>query len=206
MSTKAKIVVLSGPSGVGKGTVHAALRRSNPLYALSVSVTTRLPREGEEEGVHYFFRTQEEFDRMVREDAFVEHATIYGNSYGTPKSELVRITEGGRHVLLDIEFEGALNIKRAFPEAILIFLLPPSLEELHRRIVSRGSESPESLQRRYGQAVNELQYARYYDYMLVNADVDECVNQINWIVRSEQSRVLDNLHLIEDLKGGKVLC
>ena len=130
----AKIVVISGPSRVGKGTVHAALRASCADYDLSVSVTTRGPRDGEQEGVHYFFRSQQQFDDMVRAGQFAEYAYRYGNSYGTLRSELQRIVDGGKHVLLDIEYDGALSIKRAIPDAVLIFLLPPSLAELRRRI------------------------------------------------------------------------
>jgi len=202
----AKIVVLSGPSGVGKGTVHAALRRDSGDYDLSVSVTTRAPRDGEDEGVHYFYRTQEEFDRMIDEGLFAEYIRIYNNSYGTLKSELERIVSSGKHVLLDIEFEGGLNIKKAFPEAVLIYLLPPSLAELRARIEKRGSETPETLAIRFGKAVSELEYARDYDYVLVNDDVAECVRAINEIVASEQRRSQYNLQLIESLKGGNRIC
>ena len=202
----AKIVVLSGPSGVGKGTVHAALREKCEDYGFSVSVTTRAPREGEQEGVHYFYRSQEEFDRMIEEGLFAEYIRIYNNSYGTLKSELERITKSGKHVLLDIEFEGGLNIKKAFPDAVLIYLLPPSLAELKARIEKRGSETPETLAVRYGKAVAELEYAKQYDYVLVNDRVDACVAKINEIVSAEQQRSKDNLDLIESLKGGYRIC
>lgn len=205
--SKAKIVVLSGPSGVGKGTVHAALRESSTEFDLSVSVTTRAPREGEVEGVHYFFRSQAQFDDMVQAGLFAEYARRYNNSYGTLRSELKRIVDSGKHVLLDIEYDGALNIKKAFPEAVLIFLLPPSLAELHSRILGRGSETPESLEARYSQSVAEMeQYAGQYDYILVNDNLAECVQKVNEIVRAEQARVCNNLDLIEDLKGGKRIC
>ena len=202
----AKIVVLSGPSGVGKGTVHTALRRLNPDYMLSVSVTTRAPRAGEQEGVHYFYRTQDEFDRMIDEGIFAEYVRIYNNSYGTPKSELERIVAEGKHVLLDIEYLGGLNIKKAFPDAVLIYLLPPSLAELKARIEHRGSESPESLANRYGKAVAELEYAKQYDYIIVNDDVDQCVQRIEQIVHAEQYKAKDNQNLIESLKGGSRIC
>ncbi len=204
--TNAKIVVLSGPSGVGKGTVHSMLRSANPDYELSVSVTTRAPRAEETEGVHYFYRTQEQFDRLIEEGAFAEYVRVYNNSYGTLKSELQRIVQSGKHVLLDIEFEGGLNIKKAFPEAVLIYLLPPSLEELKARIVKRGSETPETLQTRFGKAVAELEYAKLYDYVLVNQDVYLTAQRIEQIVQAEQCRAKDNLHLIESLKGGQKLC
>lgn len=204
--TKAKIVVLSGPSGVGKGTVHSALRRSTDCYDLSVSVTTRKPRDGEQEGVHYFFRTQDEFDQMIADGIFAEYVRKYNKSYGTPCSELQRILDSGKNVLLDIEFEGALSIKRAFPEAILIYLLPPSLAELRLRIEGRGTESPEDVEMRFGEAIAELDYAKQYDYLLINDNVEDCVARINEIVRAEQQRSVCNLQLIEDLKGGKRIC
>ena len=204
--TNAKIVVLSGPSGVGKGTVHAALRNSCADYDFSVSVTTRKPREGEVEGVHYFYRTQEEFDRMTDEGLFAEYIRIYNNSYGTLKSELERIIASGKHVVLDIEFEGGLNIKKAFPDAVLIYLLPPSLADLKARIEHRGSETPETLNVRFGKAVAELDYAKQYDYVLVNDQVDKCVAAVNEIVSCEQRRSKDNLYLIESLKGGNRIC
>lgn len=202
----AKIVVLSGPSGVGKGTVHAALRATCSDYELSVSVTTRKPRQGEVEGVHYFFRTQEQFDRMIEAGEFAEYVRIYNSSYGTPKSELERIVKSGKHVLLDIEFEGGLNIKKAFPDAVLIYLLPPSLAELKARIEKRGSETPETLELRFSQAVAELEYAKQYDYILVNESVESCMTKINEIVGAEQHRSRDNLQLIESLKGGLRIC
>jgi len=204
--TNAKIVVISGPSGVGKGTVHAALRKDSADYDFSVSVTTRRPREGEVEGVHYFYRTQDEFDRMIDEGLFAEYIRIYNNSYGTLKSELKRIVDSGKHVVLDIEFEGGLNIKKAFPDAVLIYLLPPSLSELKARIEKRGSETPETLNVRFGKAVAELDYAAKYDYVLVNDQVDKCVAAINEIVSCEQRRSKDNLYLIESLKGGNRIC
>ena len=202
----AKIVVISGPSGVGKGTVHTALRNGCADYDFSVSVTTRAPRDGEKEGVHYYYRTQDEFDRMIEEGRFAEYIRIYNNSYGTLKSELERIVNSGKHVVLDIEFEGGLNIKKAFPDAVLIYLLPPSLAELKARIEHRGSETPETLNMRFGKAVAELEYAKLYDYVLVNDRVDECVNAINEIVTCEQRRSKDNLYLIESLKGGNRIC
>jgi guanylate kinase len=208
--TKAKIVVLSGPSGVGKGTVHAALRKGNPDYALSVSVTTRAPRDGEVEGVHYFYRTQEQFEQLIKDGCFVEYAKRYENWYGTLKSEIKRIVDSGKHCLLDIEFDGAKNIKDAFPEAVLIYLLPPSLKVLKERITGRQSESAESLEKRCQDVLSELDFAKTYDYILVNDQVQECVNKVNDIVNdvetAEQYRAELNLQLIEMLKGGKSIC
>ena len=207
MSSKGKVVVLSGPSGVGKGTVHHVLLDQYRNYELSVSVTTRAPRQGEQEGVHYYYRTVPQYQQLVQENAFVEHACRYSNYYGTLHSELDRITAKDHHVILDIEYTGALNIKRAMPDAVLIFLLPPSLEELHRRIVGRGSETPESLEIRYTAAVSEMQkYAEHYDYILINDDAEACAKRVDEIVRCEQRITRDNLYLIDQLIGGNKIC
>ena len=205
---KGKVVVLSGPSGVGKGTVHQKLINEMGGYELSVSVTTRAPREGEKEGVNYFYRTQEQFDQLIKEGAFVEYAYRYGNSYGTLKSEAERITANNHNMVLDIEYDGALNIKKAFPDALLIFLLPPSLAVLKERIVGRGSENFETLQARYGSAVEEMrEYAHYYDYLVVNDDIDACVKQVDAIVKGEvPANASQNLQLISRLIGGQTIC
>jgi len=206
--SKGKVVVLSGPSGVGKGTVHQKLIHEMGGYELSVSVTTRAPRVGEKEGVNYFYRTKEQFDQLVKEDAFVEYACRYGNCYGTLKSEADRITSNQHNMVLDIEYDGALNIKKAYPEAVLIFLLPPSLAVLKERIVGRGSESEETLQARYGAAVEEMrEYARYYDYLVVNDDIDACCKQVDAIVKGEvPANATQNMQLISRLIGGQTIC
>ena len=180
-----KIVVLSGPSGVGKSTVAAALIRNYADYELSVSVTTRDPRAGEAEGVNYYFRTQAQFDEMVAQGLFVEHAGRYKNSYGTLFSEMDRIAAHGNHAVLDIEYDGAAAIKRAYGDrAVLIFLLPPAMADLHSRLQGRGSETEESFRARFDAAQHEINvYSGQYDYRVVNADVDKCARQINEIIR-----------------------
>ncbi|MBQ9146036.1 MAG: guanylate kinase [Clostridia bacterium] len=201
---KGKILVLSGPSGVGKGTIHHILLTEYENYDLSVSVTTRAPRVGEQEGVSYYYRTKEEFDALVAEGAFVEHATRYGNYYGTLKSELKRITDLSHHVILDIEYTGALNVKKFFPEALLIFLLPPSMLDLKKRIEGRGSETPESLLTRYGAACDEIrEYAPMFDYVIVNKDIATCAKQVDDIVRGKIPALEDARTLIETITGGK---
>lgn len=203
---KGKIVVLAGPSGVGKGTVHHILLTEYNNYDLSVSVTTRAPRPGEQEGVNYYYRTKEQYDQLIEQDAFVEHASRYGNYYGTLKSELSRITEQCHHVVLDIEYTGAINIKKAFPDAVLIFLLPPSMEELHRRIEGRGSETPESLSIRYNAAKDEIvEYAHLFDYVIVNDNVQQCASVVNSIV-SGTVPPTPTQTIIKDFLGGKKIC
>lgn len=206
--SKGKVVVLSGPSGVGKGTVHQKLIHEMGDYELSVSVTTRAPRQGEKEGVNYFYRTKEQFDQLVQDGAFVEYATRYGNCYGTLKSEVDRITSRNHHLVLDIEYDGAINIKKAYPDAVLVFLLPPSLAVLKERIVGRGSENEETLNARYGAAVEELkEYARYYDYIVVNDDIDACCKQVDAIVKGEvPANATQNMQLISKLIGGQTIC
>lgn len=185
MDSKGKIVVLSGPSGVGKSTVAKMLLDTYQGYQLSVSVTTRAPRQGEVEGVHYYFRTQEQFDQMVQEGKFVEYAGRYLSSYGTLFSELDRIASLGHNALLDIEYQGAAAIKEKYgKQAVLIFVMPPDLDELGKRLLGRGSETPESFQHRFSAAEAEIeQYINQYDFVVVNVDVADTARQINQIVQ-----------------------
>lgn len=180
-----KIVVLSGPSGVGKSTVAAELIRHYAHYELSVSVTTRDPRDGEVEGVSYYFRTQQQYDEMVAQGLFVEHAGRYRNSYGTLYSELDRIAAHGNHAVLDIEYDGAANIKRAYGDrAVLIFLLPPAMADLHSRLQGRGSETEASFRARFAAAQDEIdKYSGQYDHRVVNAVVADTARRIDEIVR-----------------------
>lgn len=210
---KGLFLVLSGPSGVGKGTVHKLFMSRHTDFKLSVSATTRSPRKGEIDGVHYFFMSKEKFTRMVEENAFAEHVEVYGNCYGTPKSEIERLLNGGYNVILDIEMIGALNIKKIFPEAVLIFVLPPSLEDLVQRLSGRGSETPETMNRRYSSAIGELDFAKDYDYLVVNRTPEQCVEDIEKIMQNIEKDNLDltfvankNLDKIEILKTGGSLC
>ncbi len=211
--TKGLFLVLSGPSGVGKGTVHKLFMSKHTDFKLSVSATTRSPRKGEVDGVHYFFMGKEKFSRLVEEGAFAEHVEVYGNCYGTPKSEIERLLNGGYNIILDIEMIGALNIKKIFPEAVLIFVLPPSLEDLVQRLSGRGSETPETMKRRYSAAMGELDYAKSYDYLVINRTPEQCVADIEEIMKDIENNNLDtdyvaikNLDKIEILKTGGSLC
>ena len=189
---KGLLLVVSGPSGAGKSTVCKKLLADLPDLALSVSVTTRQPRNQEQEGINYFFRPAEEFQRMMENDELLEHAHVYGNSYGTPKRYVFDRMADGRDVLLEIEMQGALQVKRRFPEGVFIFVVPPSMKELKDRIVKRNSETPESLLRRFRSAYEELGYLDEYHYLVLNDDVDRAAGRIKAIMEAERCRVSRN--------------
>ncbi|MCR4806026.1 MAG: guanylate kinase [Clostridia bacterium] len=184
---KGKLFVFSGPSGTGKGTICRELLK-NPDTWLSVSYTTRAPREGEEHGVHYFFVTREEYDRTVEENGFLEHAEIYGNCYGTPKKYALEHMAAGEDVILEIEMQGALQVKAAYPDAVLIFVLPPSLTELRNRIRLRGTETEEQIDLRMKTTLQEIELLEKYDYFLINDDLGEAIETARCIIRSEHCK------------------
>ena len=183
---KGLLLVLSGPSGVGKSTIHGIFKAKNDDFSLSVSVTTRKPREGEVEGVNYYYRSEEEFAALVKEGAFLEHVSFSGHSYGTLKSEIERITSSGKNVVLDVEAVGALNIKKKYPEAVLIFILPPSYKALKDRLSGRGSETEEELASRLATFKEQVGYANKYDYVVINEDKDVCADQVQSILEAEK--------------------
>lgn len=188
MGVKGQLLVISGPSGAGKGTVCKSLLEKNDIW-ISVSATTRNPRSGEIDGVNYFFIDKEDFLEKIDNDDFLEYAEVYGNYYGTPKSKVFEVLESGKDVILEIDIQGALKIKSAYPDGVFIFILPPSMEELKSRITNRGSETPESLKTRLNSAYEEISFASKYDYAVINDEVNEAVNKIESIITAEKCRV-----------------
>jgi guanylate kinase len=186
---KGLLIVLSGPSGAGKGTVCRALLEKHPEIQLSVSCTTRLPRLGEKEGVNYFFKCEEEFKQLIGQDEFLEYACVYGNYYGTPKSFVEKKLKEGDDVLLEIDVQGALKSKKIFPDGVFIFLVPPSMEELERRIRGRATESEEQIQVRLGKAKSEMAQIERYDYVIVNDRIERVVDEIESIIEAEKHKV-----------------
>lgn len=184
---RGKLFVFSGPSATGKGTICRELQK-DPGTWLSVSYTTRSPREGEEHGEHYFFVTREEYDKTVAEDGFLEHAEIYGNCYGTPKRHVLEHMEAGDDVILEIEMQGALQIKRAYPEAVMIFVLPPSLNVLRERIRKRGTETEEQIETRMRATLDEIDLLPAYDYALINDDLNEAIATARAIMQAEHCK------------------
>jgi len=191
--TRGLLIVVSGASGTGKGTVCKRILDKTPELAYSVSATTREPRAGEVDGREYYFMTRDEFTARIAEGMFLEFAEVYGNFYGTPLNKITERINRGEDILLEIDVQGALNVKRKLPEAVTIFLLPPSLDELKRRIEGRGTETADSLQRRLANAVAEIQIGREYGYVVVNDSVERAVAKIKAIVAAERCRTERNL-------------
>lgn len=197
---KGKLFIVSGPSGTGKGTICKRLIDETDVE-LSVSMTTRNPREGEVDGKSYYFTTKEAFQQAIEDGGFLEWAEVYGNYYGTPKAKVEEKLAAGIDVLLEIDIQGALNVKEAYPNGIFIFILPPSMAELRKRITGRGTDSEASINLRLSQTLKEVSYIDKYDYCVVNGELDEAVARVKSIVIAEHSRVSKNIYnLIEQYK------
>lgn len=196
---KGSLFVLCGPSGVGKGTVCNALLESNDKLKLSISATSRDKRKGEVEGVNYYFVERIKFEDMIAKGEFLEYAEVYGNLYGTPKSGVEEQLEKGQNVLLEIDPQGAMQVKEKFPDGIFIYILPPSLVELRNRIVSRGRESIEIIEQRLKSASSEMSYIEEYDYYIINDDIKEAVNKLECIIEAEGCKVSKNINDIKEM-------
>ena len=186
---KGFLLVISGPSGVGKGTVLHDLMNTQKNLVYSVSVTTRKNRPGEIEGVSYFFKSHEEFEKMIEEDKFLEYAKVHDNYYGTPKDFVEEKINEGKIVILEIDVQGALNVKKNIDNGVYIFLAPPSLSELKNRIVNRGTETESDINLRMSNAKKELSYIKNYDYLVVNDHLNSAINLVNEIINAEKHRV-----------------
>lgn len=197
------LIVISGPSGAGKGTICKALLEKRDDLFISVSATTRSPRAGEVDGINYHFLTKEDFISRVENNDFLEYAEVHGNMYGTPKFKVEEMLAEGKNVILEIDIQGALKVKENFSEGVFIFILPPSMEELKQRIINRGSETPESLMKRFTSAYKEINYISKYNYGVINDTVEAAVEKIEHILAAESCRV-DRIkdNVLPDCKEG----
>ena len=205
MDKKGILIVLSGFSGAGKGTVVKNLMKKYDEYVLSISMTTREPREGEQDGVEYFFRTREEFEKTIAQNGLIEYAEYCGNYYGSPRAYVEENLEAGRNVILEIEIQGALKIREQYPESLLLFITPPNADELKRRLVGRGTETMEVIEERLSRAVEESEGIEAYDYIVVNDQLDECVEEVHRLVNDARRAPVRSQKFIrkirEELKG-----
>ena len=201
MGKRGILLVVSGFSGAGKGTLMKELVKRYENYALSISATTRSPREGEADGREYFFKSVEEFERMIAEDALIEYACYVGNYYGTPRAYVEEQLSRGRDVILEIEIQGARKVKKRFPNTLLLFVSPPSAEVLKARLTGRGTETSEVIAQRLARAAEEAEGMEDHDYFVVNDLLEECVEQVHRIVEGERSRVFRNKERMEAIRA-----
>lgn len=193
------LIVISGPSGVGKGTVCKRLLSQNSNISLSVSATTRQARPGEIDKVSYYFITKEEFEEMVERGEFLEYAYVHGNYYGTPKKYVLDKVKSGQDVLLEIDIQGALKVKEIYPDGVFIFIMPPSMEELKKRIINRGTETEEAIAKRFEAAYKEIEYVFKYDYAVLNDEVENAVKKIESIIDAERCKVSRQIDIIKNI-------
>lgn len=193
------LIIISGPSGAGKGTVYNEVIKRRPEIQKSVSVTTRAPRPNEIEGVHYYFRTLEQYQDMIAKGEFLETASVYCNYYGTPKAPVLEMLSKGQDVMFEIDTLGAEQIRKKYPKSITIFIMPPTFKELEKRLRGRGTESEEAIQRRLGLARSELAKYRLFDYMVFNDEIENAVSSVIAIIDAEKSKTQRNMQTINKL-------
>lgn len=203
--TKGLVIVISGPSGVGKGTVNKKLLSSNDNIEVAVSATTRNKRDGEVNGKDYYFISRDEFEKKISNNEFLEYAHVHGNMYGTLISEVKRITDMGKDVILEIDVQGGRSIKSKYPDCISVFILPPSMKELSTRLIGRATDDEETIRLRLETAETEVRCVYDYDFAVINDNLDECVEQIKSIIYGEKFRVDKQKELINDLLNGGTL-
>lgn len=203
--SKGFLLIISGPAGTGKGTVCKEVLERNKDILYSISATTRKPRVGEIDGVNYFFIDEEEFNKKIENNEFLEYAYVHTNHYGTPRDFVIDKINNGETVLLEIDVQGALQVKKNYSEAVLVFILPPTMEELKNRIVKRGTESEEDINRRFKNAFKELDCIEEYDYFVVNDKIEDAVSDIESIIKVEKLKVKRNLDIKDKviLQGGR---
>jgi guanylate kinase len=198
---KGRLLVVSGPSGAGKGSISKRIVEEVDDLIYSISMTTRAPRSDEIDGKNYYFVSHEEFEQTIAQNGFLEYAKVYGEYYGTPRAQVMQNLEEGKDVVLEIDIQGAMNIRKSYPKGVLIFILPPSMAELRKRITGRGSETKSDIELRLGEALKEIAYIDKYDYCVVNGDLDEAVSRVKAIIIAEHSRVEEDIYeLIQEYK------
>ena len=206
MNHKGLLIVISGFSGAGKGTLMKKLLEDYEQYALSISMTTRAPREGEVDGREYFFATREQFEDKIKQGGFIEHAEYCGNYYGTPKDYVEEQLQTGKDVILEIEIQGAMKVKEQFPDAVLLFVMPPSIAVLHQRLVGRGTETEEVIVERLQRAEEEAVGIEDYDYIIINDDLDTCVRKLHELLTKTHETIQEQYNpenyneLIENIR------
>lgn len=200
MNRKGILIVVSGFSGVGKGTLMKCLTERYGHYALSISATTRPPRKGEEDGREYFFKTKEEFEQLIKEERLIEYACYCGNYYGTPCDYVEDQMEQGRDVILEIELQGALKVREKYPEALLLFVMPPDAQTLLSRLQTRGTETEDVIRARLERAVEESQDVEKYDYMIINDDLEQSVEKLHSLIESQHYKMSRNLDFVGQIR------
>ncbi len=200
MKRKGILIVVSGFSGAGKGTLMKKLMEEYDNYALSISMTTRNPRPGEEDGREYFFVSKEQFEEKIGQDGLIEYANYCGNYYGTPRAYVEQQLEAGKDVILEIEIQGALKIREKFPTALLLFVMPPSAKELRRRLIGRGTETQEVIDQRMHRAMEEAQGIEQYDYIVINDQLEECVKELHAIIGAAHNTPFRNEEFINNMR------